>query len=90
MEQPITQTQCERNKQACYENNIMPIMEELKSLHEKLDTVIPAVNEYNDWKKAFRVGSIVLEFVIKIIIYSGIIIGAIYGIKEWINKGVVR
>ena len=82
----VTELQCEKARRDCYENNIQPILAELKKMNAKFDNVMPTVKEINDFKTFFRIGKSVGIGTAVFITTIGIILGGIYAIKEWIKK----
>jgi len=85
-EHPITQSQCERNKEDCYENNIKPILDKLNEMSDKLDIVMPTVVEINNVRNAWNIGSVFGGWIVKSVIGISVILTAIYALKEWIKK----
>lgn len=65
---------------------IKEILECQRETNAKLDAVMPTIEEINDIRSAWRIGGTVGSVLVKTILGIGVVITAIYAIKEWVKK----
>ena len=82
----MTEMQCERARANCYDSNIKPILKELQKMNEKLDIVMPTIQEINNMRNAWDYVGNFATVISKIVMWLTIVLGAIYAVKEWIRK----
>ena len=82
----FTHKDCEKSKEDCQKNNILPMMKQLQRVEKKLDAVMPTIKEINNVRNAWKIAGLFGGLVVKFVIGMSIILGAIYAIKEWVKK----
>jgi len=75
-----------RYQKDCRDENIKPILDTLKKMDDKMDVIMPTVKEINDLRRAWTITGSVGSCIVKAVIGIGVILGAIYAIKDWIRK----
>lgn len=61
-------------------------LSELKKIHDKLNEMTPTIEEIKDLQTAFKVGRSLGARLVAFVVGTGIILGAIYSVREWIKK----
>ena len=68
------------------EKSILELLETQKKILVKLDEVLPTIREINNMRNAWTWTGRFMSIVIKIVIGVGVLIGAIYSIREWVRR----
>ena len=59
---------------------------EMKKINMKLDAMTPTIKEIQDFKTAWNIGGSFGSWLVKFVLGIGVIMGAIFALKEWIKK----
>ena len=62
------------------------MLELVKDINQKTDEMLPTYNEINNWSTFFKKGKELGVGLVVIITGIGIVMGALYSIKDWLKK----